>query len=96
MHFYGSVLALVFIIKLWRSSHKNPIEYIRARYGQDTVKFFRSWEESWKKVERFRLDLEFLETCKSYNIIPKFVRFKLYKKSLHTADFSRSWQFNVD
>ena len=92
MQFLTSVLALLFVVKLWRTSHKTPIEYLRARYGQNLVKIFRIWEDLWRKSERFKLDLEFLETCKAYDIFPKFVRFKLYKKSLHSADFYKSWQ----
>ena len=48
-----------------------------------------------KKCKKCALDLEFLETCKAYEITPKFVRFKLHKKSLHSTDFYQSWQFKL-
>ena len=67
MQFLTSVLALLFVVKLWRTSHKTPIEYLRARYGQNLVKIFRIWEDLWRKSERFKLDLEFLESEKITN-----------------------------
>ena len=45
-----------------------------------------------KKHVKACLDVEFLIKCKTFNVIPKFLRFKLYKKSLRSASFYRSWQ----
>ena len=74
MKFVSSVLALIFVLRLWRNSHKNPIDYLRECFGQDIVKIFRNWEDSYKKLKRCELDLDFLTTCKVYNVIPKFIR----------------------
>ena len=38
------------------------------------------------------LDLEFLEKCKIFNLIPKFLRFRLYKRALHHSKLYESWQ----
>ena len=81
MRIFAPVFALLFVIKLWRCSHKTPLEYLRSRYGLNTLKTFRTWEQSLKKCKKCALDLEFLETCKAYEITPKFVRFKLHKKA---------------
>ena len=92
MKFVSRVLALIFAIRLWKCSIKTPLEYLRRCYGQNLIKAFRGYEDASKKLRKCELDIKFLETCKSYNIVPKFLRFKLYKKSLRTAGFYRSWQ----
>ena len=45
-----------------------------------------------KKLSKAELDLEFLKTCKTYDIYPKFLRFKLYKKSLHSSTTYKKFQ----
>jgi len=41
------------------------------------------------------LDLDFLNKCKTYNIIPKFLRFKLYKQCLRSSHFYKSTQIKL-
>ena len=46
-------------------------------------------------LESFRKSswiLCFLEKCKLYNLTPKFVRFKLYKRQLRRENFYKDWQ----
>ena len=44
------------------------------------------------KLRKCELDLEFLIKCKTYNVFPKFLRFKLYKRSLTSSSFYKSRQ----
>ena len=39
-----------------------------------------------KKLSKSDLDVEFLKACKTYDIFPKFLRFKLYRPSLRTSE----------
>ena len=55
-------------------------------------RLYRRYESTKKKHVKSFLDLEFLVKCKKYNVIPKFLRFKLYKRSLRSASFYRPWQ----
>ena len=43
--------------------------------------------KKWKKAQ---LDHEFLLYCKMSDIVPNFVKFKLYRSSLYNSDFYRS------
>ena len=43
-------------------------------------------------MEKCTLDLDFLIVCKAYNIFPKFLKFKLYKRCLHRKKFYKDWQ----
>lgn len=86
---------LCFIIKfllLLKPSKDKLYDLIIRDYGRRRLKDVFSYISAAKKKEKCTLDLKFLTTCKAYNIFPKFLRFKLYKKSLHTKSFYRSWQ----
>ena len=45
-----------------------------------------------KKLAKCELDIDFLKTCKTYHIFPKFLRFKLYRKSLQTSEAYKKFQ----
>ena len=91
---YSIVIALLFLIKLVKLP-TNFIEHLRSRYEQQGVKLYRKLEEYEKKVCKVRLDIKFLENCKVHNVLPKFLRFRLYKKSLQHASFYTSWQHKL-
>ena len=87
-------LVLLFLIKL-RRSPTNFIQHLKSCYGTEGVKLYRKLEECEKKKIKTDLDIKFLETCKCQNIIPKFLRFKLHKKSLHNSRFYNGWQHKL-
>ena len=74
MSFIASVLAVIFAIKVWTGSVK-PIEHIRSRYGSEALGLLRRYTNGVNKVTRCELDLIFLESCKAYEVIPKFLKF---------------------
>ena len=86
------LLLLVFMTKLKIKAIKNSFEYIRKCYGVKTLKTYKSLLNLSLKYEKINLDLKFLNRCKIYNVFPKFLRFKLYKKYLHTSTFYKAWQ----
>ena len=90
--FYNVSLAILFLIRLWCGSHCNVLDHIRSRYGGEKVKqFWRCYNEE-KKLVKSQLDVDFLKLCKAYNVVPKFVRFKLHRRALQSANFYTSWQ----
>ena len=86
------VLALIFVLRLWSGSHENVPVYLRSRYGLNALRFYRQWEKTLTRSKKVELDLKFLECCKIYNVIPKFLRFKLHRRVLTSAAFYKSWQ----
>ena len=78
-------------IKLW-TSNKDTVDYISSKYGIDALRAVRKYKNIALKLTRCELDLIFLKTCKVYDVFPKFLRFKLYKKSLNSASFYSKWQ----
>ena len=87
----SSVFAIIFAIKLW-TSNKDTVDYISSKYGIDALRAVRKYKNIALKLTRCELDLIFLKTCKVYDVFPKFLRFKLYKKSLNSASFYTKWQ----
>ena len=70
---------------------KDLVQYLRKCYGEDTLRVFRKYENFQKKTTKCQLDIDFLRKCKIYNVVPKFIRFKLYKKALTSSCFYKRW-----
>ena len=84
------VLSLLFLLKIRRVL--NFHEHICNNYGWDTAKVVRKLESSSKKFVKCEMDISFLNSCAAHNVIPKFLKFKLYKKTLLSGAFYRKWQ----
>ena len=87
-----AVLSIILLIRLRCCSNVRVFDYINQRYGEEEKSLLRKFENISKKYEKCQLDLDFLIKCKTYNIFPKFLQFKLYKKSLHSSHYYKSWQ----
>ena len=85
-------IILSFLSRLAFSYDENLIGKLHSTYGVEGLKLYYTYWGLSKKIRKTRLDLEFLKTCKSYDIFPKFLRFKLYKKNLRGSRLYRTWQ----
>ena len=83
---------LIFLCKLKFKTIDDVYDYIKNKYGQDHFKLLLKISNISRKLRKSELDGEFLVKCKTYNVFPKFLRFKLYKKSLENSNFYRAWQ----
>ena len=90
-------LAIIFLLSTFRChGHQNNfIGYLREHHDTHLVKQYRRLEDLNKKAVKTEQDIIFLKKCKIYNAIPKFLRFKLYKKTLNSSSFYRSWQIKL-
>lgn len=57
-----------------------------------TLKVFRSVEYYHKKLIKSKLDRDYLHSCAAYNIIPKFLKFKLYDATLQNTNNYKEFQ----
>jgi len=85
-------LVFTFILRIRLKTIRDIFSYVRSRYNEDAVRKLRKFDNLTRKVVKTELDLQFLSKCKTFNIFPKFLRFKLYKKALHSSSLYRSWQ----
>ena len=90
--FRSFTYGIIFLLTLITGRHYNVIAFLRDHYNPDHVKCYRQLENESKRLQKTELDLLFLRKCKVYNVMPKFLRFKLYKKSLNSSGFYKEWQ----
>ena len=84
------LFVLLFLIKLKLSREENIAVYLRQKYDGPTLQTYRRLESSTRKWKKAHLDHEFLLYCKMCDIVPNFVKFKLYRASLYGSDFYKS------
>ncbi|XP_069976574.1 uncharacterized protein, partial [Penaeus vannamei] len=71
------------------------VEILSNRYGRPVLLKYRETEKTDFKIKKLNLDIEFLQTCKNYNIIPKFLQFKVYNHRFTDTKIYRSWLFKL-
>ena len=85
----STLISFLFIIKCFVKK-KTPIHaYLKNKYDINVVKSARNWENSLKKLTKLRLDLKYLTVCHSYNYVPKFMQFKLYRRTMLNSNWYR-------
>ena len=73
-----------FLIKfIW--PNKKFFIVLQRRYGHETTISFRNLEKIDLKINKTRLDIEYLEKCLKFNVIPKFLFFKLANHRLRNS-----------
>ena len=92
---YVQVLCILFLLRLRFPANQPLSSTILRRYGHPVLLVFRKCEKLCIRVNKLKCDLEFLEICKAYEAIPRFLRFKLYKKNLYDSKLYKSWQFKL-
>ena len=75
IHLAALSWALIFILRLRFPPGKSIAKVITDRYDKATLLAFRQFQRLDKKLGKAKLDLLFLESCKTRNIIPKFLHF---------------------
>ena len=75
----------LFLVRCRFPTQFSIISILRKRYGENLVKSVRKLEKLDFKHKKAQLDLEFLQTCKKNNVIPKFLRFKLANRKLSSS-----------
>ena len=89
------VFVLTFLIKLRFRTINDVHQYVLRNYEEDGLKTYKCYYHAQRKHAKINLDIDFLQKCKTYKILPKFLKFKLYKRYLQTENFYHSWQFDL-
>ena len=83
-HATGSAetMALVFMlfVSLRFPSTLSLFQVIRNRYGDTIVKLVRKFEKVDFKHSKAAIDLNFLQTFRSFNVVQKFLQFRVANK----------------
>ena len=75
----------MFLVRLRFPSRLSLLQVIRNRYGDTIVKLVRKFEKVVFKHRKAALDLNFLQTCQSFNVIPKFLQLRVANKNLRRS-----------
>ena len=92
MKMINGISCILRFLLLLKPTKGGLFEYVNRNHERSTVKDVFSLIDFEKKKAKCNLDIQFLLICKSVDIYPKFLRFKLYKKSLHGSQLYRTWQ----
>ena len=65
----------MFIIKLY--SQKDIFKFIKRRHGKDIYNILRSFESLKTKLEKTKLDIEYIQICKQEHLLPTFATVRL-------------------
>ena len=93
-----SLISSLFFLRFISILHPNKnklFDLIKRDHGRSTLRETFTFLEINKKLSKCDLDLQFLKTCKTYDVVPKFLRFKLYRRSLQNQNFYKSWQTHL-
>ena len=89
---FNTVMSLL-LCMLWKlRCPRPPTNILVTRYGRSALSTYRELEKTHQKVDKLELDVSFLHRCHEYNIIPKFLRFKIYDRNFNNTDTYRDWQ----
>lgn len=88
-------MALLFILKIRYPTNLPITRIIGDRHGGDALNCFRKLEKNLKQRDKLQRDVRYLETCLAYEVLPKFLRIKLYRKSLEGSQICKSWQMEL-
>ena len=61
----------------------------------DGIRGFWKYGNTLYKLEKAKLDVDFLKRCKIFDVTPKFLRYRLYKLCLHKSAFYNKWQWKL-
>ena len=85
-------LVFIFLIRLRFPRNSSISDILRRRYGLPVLKLYRSTERLDYKVRKLQCDIDFLTSCSQQDLIPNFLRFKLYTRVLHHSRLYRNCQ----
>ena len=75
-------ITVLFALSLHKNSVPDRTKYLQNHYEYSGLKGYRKLPNQFHKLEKCKLDLFFPTKCKTYDLIPKFLHFKLYLGSI--------------
>ena len=85
-------LVILFLLRIRFSREKSIGSIVFDRYGVEAHRKFRLVEKLTRKLHKCENDINFLDTCNAYDVIPKFLRIKLYRRDLEHSASHRDYQ----
>ena len=83
---------LLFLLKIRYPSGQPITTTIYVRFGRRVLAEYRRLEKVHFRIQKLKLDLEFLHLCKAYDVAPKFLHFKIYDRGFRNTTLYRNWR----
>ena len=91
----SSIPTLVFLLRIVKTSQSFAPKFVESHYGKTVKKNLRQLEAVSKEVAKHQAYVEFLQTCATYYLYPRFVRFKLHQKDKYNERKVKSLRQNL-
>ena len=92
MKVFGLVLLFIICLRFTISQSINDV--IRRKYSDKALKNVRKFERLDYQVRKCQLNVDFLNTCHNYNVIPNFLQFPVINETLKDSlTYSRCQQW---
>ena len=86
---------LLFIIKCRCPSHKSFTEIIHHRYNRKVLSKVRKFGKLVFKLRKYKLAIEFMETCLKNDLLPKSLNFKVANSTLRNSTTCKDCQLKL-
>ncbi|XP_069972021.1 uncharacterized protein [Penaeus vannamei] len=93
MKLFTAVLVYLFVLTVRRLSGKPVTTYIKCKYGKTALDSFRRTEKLSYRSKKLQKDVKFLNLCKIYDVIPRFLNFRVHNPVFESTLTYRSWCF---
>ncbi|XP_069993512.1 uncharacterized protein [Penaeus vannamei] len=90
---FTTVLGYLFILTIRRLSGKPITTYFKSKYGKTALDTFRRTEKLSYRSKKPQKDIKFLNLGKYYDVIPKFLNFRVHNPVFESTQIYRSWCF---
>ena len=71
------------------------VNVLQIRYGRPVLSAYRRLERLHWTLHKAALDLDFLNTCKEYEVVPNFLQFKTSLQNFHGSRLHKSFLFKL-
>ncbi len=79
-------LVILFVLRIRFPKDKSIAHILRKRYGEQILRLQRKTERLDQRLQKAKLDLEFLLSCLNNDLIPHFLKFRLANARLRRSD----------
>jgi len=93
MKLFTAVLVYLFVLTVRRLSGKPVTTYIKCKYGKTALDSFRRTEKLSYRSKKLQKDVKFLNLCKIYDVIHRFLNFRVHNPVFESTLTYRSWCF---
>jgi hypothetical protein len=95
MKLFNAIILCTCLLKFLKLSTGNVYRYLWRHYGIDTTKLFGELVKARIQMCKLNHDISFIRTCKTENLVPVFLRFRVAIPRLANSKLIRQCRDNI-